>query len=57
MPAESGYAAYLEHLPADWQTAPIAEVAKVFGGGTPSRDVAQFWDGTIPWVTPSAPPC
>lgn len=53
MPVEVGYAAYLRDLPADWQSAPISEVARVVGGGTPSRDVAQFWRGSIPWVTPS----
>jgi len=52
MPADSSYAAYLRDLPQDWQTAPISEVAKVVGGGTPSRDVAQFWRGAIPWATP-----
>ena len=52
MPAESGYAAFLRDLPPDWPSAPIAEVARVVGGGTPSRDVGQFWNGSIPWVTP-----
>ena len=52
MPAESGYAAFLRDLPPDWPVAPIAEVARVVGGGTPSRDVGSFWNGSIPWVTP-----
>ncbi len=30
---------------------PLGEVAKVYSGGTPSRSVPRFWDGTIPWVT------
>lgn len=35
----------------DWQTRPLGEIVNVSSGGTPSRDVAEFWDGgTIPWV-------
>ncbi|WP_189396551.1 restriction endonuclease subunit S [Janthinobacterium lividum] len=30
----------------------IAEISTVVGGGTPSRDVGQFWRGSIPWLTP-----
>jgi len=52
MPAETGYRAYLRDLPDDWPTAAISEVARVVGGGTPSRDVSRFWSGSIPWVTP-----
>lgn len=52
MPAERGYSALLRSLPLDWPTAEISAVAKVVGGGTPSRDVPGFWGGGIPWVTP-----
>lgn len=52
MSAETPYAAYLRDLPADWPTAPIAEVSRVIGGGTPSREASHFWNGSIPWVTP-----
>jgi len=46
------YDRYLKALPADWKINAISEIATVVGGGTPSRDVSQFWRGSIPWVTP-----
>ena len=30
----------------------IGDVCDVVGGGTPTRDVAEYYGGTIPWVTP-----
>lgn len=29
------------------------EVAVIGGGGTPSTKVAEYWDGDIPWATPT----
>lgn len=29
------------------------EVARVGGGGTPSTKVAEYWDGPIPWASPT----
>ena len=52
MATESGYGAFLRDLPTDWQVERISVMAKVVGGGTPSRDVSSFWGGEIPWVTP-----
>lgn len=46
------YKAFLDALPADWETKPIRQLGDVVGGGTPSREVPSFWRGTIPWVTP-----
>jgi type I restriction enzyme, S subunit len=36
-----------------WREAPLSELAEISSGGTPSRDVPQFWGGDIPWVTPT----
>ena len=36
-----------------WREAPLSELAEITSGGTPSRDVPQFWGGDIPWVTPT----
>lgn len=36
-----------------WRFACLSEIAKVYGGGTPSREDAIFWNGDIPWLTPS----
>jgi type I restriction enzyme, S subunit len=30
----------------------ILEVASLVGGGTPSKAIPSFWNGTIPWVAP-----
>jgi type I restriction enzyme, S subunit len=43
-----------EPLPEGWSIKPLGELAQVVSGGTPSRNVADFWDGgEIPWVTPT----
>lgn len=43
-----------EQLPEGWRVEPLRNVAQVVSGGTPSRNVPEFWDGgTIPWVTPT----
>lgn len=40
-------------IPEDWGVKRIAEIATVGSGGTPRREVAAFWGGSIPWVTTS----
>ena len=52
MSARYSYERYLQAVPADWNVNSISEISTVVGGGTPSRDVSQFWRGSIPWVTP-----
>lgn len=37
----------------DWSSTPVAEVANLVAGGTPSTSVAEYWDGDIPWCTPT----
>jgi len=39
-------------LPAGWAEVPIGEVCGVVGGSTPNTQVAEYWDGDIPWLTP-----
>jgi type I restriction enzyme S subunit len=36
---------------AGWSLKPIGEVCAIVGGGTPSRSVAAFFGGAIPWAT------
>ncbi len=35
----------------EWQRVRVSAVASAVIGGTPSRRVAEYWRGTIPWVT------
>ena len=36
-----------------WTEATLGEVSEVKNGATPSTQVAEFWNGTIPWCTPT----
>lgn len=38
---------------ADWRECRLGDLGEVIGGGTPSRAKAEYWDGDIPWITPS----
>lgn len=40
-------------LPAGWRWARLGDVCQVVSGATPSTDVPAYWDGNIPWVTPT----
>lgn len=35
-----------------WPTAKLGTVCEFRGGGTPSKGVARYWQGDIPWVSP-----
>lgn len=36
----------------EWISEPLEKVVgKIYGGGTPSKNVPEYWDGDIPWVT------
>ena len=39
-------------VPAHWLRVPLGECGEWRGGGTPSKSRAEFWEGTIPWVSP-----
>lgn len=34
-----------------WETAPLGDLVRFASGGTPSRKVARFWNGDIPWLS------
>lgn len=36
-----------------WRDRKLSELATIVGGGTPSRTVPAFWNGAIPWATPT----
>lgn len=35
-----------------WKPYQLGDVAEIIGGGTPSTGIAEYWDGTISWLTP-----
>lgn len=51
-------ASSLGDIPKGWEVVPFTDVADVLGGGTPKTDVAEYWNGSIPFFTPrDAPDC
>lgn len=39
--------------PIGWQRKKIKEIGDVVGGGTPDRGNLAYWNGSIPWATPT----
>ena len=37
----------------EWRTASLEEVAEIVSGATPDTMNAAYWDGTVPWCTPT----
>lgn len=37
----------------DWEQRKLGDVADIVGGGTPSTNKADYWDGDIDWYTPA----
>ena len=40
-------------VPKNWQLTTLEDIATVVGGGTPSRTQSNYWNGDIPWATPT----
>lgn len=36
----------------EWEQRKLKEVAEIIGGGTPSTEVKEYWDGDIDWYSP-----
>lgn len=43
----------MNNPPHDWDDVAFNDFGEIVAGGTPSRAVPSFWNGDIPWVTPS----
>lgn len=37
----------------DWSKVLLEEIAEIVGGGTPSKADPTYWNGNIPWATPT----
>ncbi|MFC4633349.1 restriction endonuclease subunit S [Dokdonia ponticola] len=40
-------------LSTDYKVYRLSEIAEITGGSTPSRNVQEYWNGDIPWLTPT----
>lgn len=40
-------------LPDGYTVKRLGEIAEISGGSTPSRDKEEYWNGHIPWLTPT----
>ncbi|MCU8019896.1 restriction endonuclease subunit S [Shewanella sp. SM72] len=43
----------LGEIPEDWEVKTIFELGRVSTGGTPSTSSAEYWNGDVPWITPT----
>ncbi|HEY3783149.1 MAG TPA: restriction endonuclease subunit S [Fimbriimonadaceae bacterium] len=43
---------WLGQIPAHWNVVRLKYLFRVVGGGTPSKDKPEYWNGDIPWVSP-----
>lgn len=42
----------MTELPRGWAWGALEDLGRWVGGGTPSKAVAEYWTGDIPWVSP-----
>ncbi|HOW76945.1 MAG TPA: restriction endonuclease subunit S [Candidatus Competibacteraceae bacterium] len=40
-------------IPEEWEVKRIGDLATIGAGGTPSREISTYWNGSIPWITTS----
>lgn len=43
---------WMGDVPKDWSLIPLKYLCQFSGGGTPSKDSPEYWNGNIPWVSP-----
>ena len=53
MKAELEEKAVPRALPEGWRWVKLGDVCEVVSGSTPNTSVADYWNGNIPWVTPT----
>ena len=40
-------------IPNTWEWVRLKHIGEIIGGGTPSTNVSEYWNGEIPWLTPA----
>lgn len=40
-------------VPKGWETVRLRDLVQFVGGGTPDSDEPRYWNGSIPWITPT----
>ncbi len=40
-------------IPCSWEFVRLRQIGAIVGGGTPKTSVSEYWNGNIPWITPS----
>ena len=43
---------WIGQVPEEWEATKLKHVAAFSGGGTPSKENPDYWNGCIPWVSP-----
>ncbi|MEM5495947.1 restriction endonuclease subunit S [Paraglaciecola mesophila] len=51
-PMRDSGAEWLGEVPAHWADSEIRYITRQMGGGTPSKERPDYWNGDIPWVSP-----
>ena len=52
VPMKDSGVEWLGEVPKHWQMKPLKCLCSFSGGGTPSKDKLEYWNGDIPWVSP-----
>lgn len=51
--ASAEYARAVNSVPEGWTSAELSDFCDTVGGGTPDRSVEEYWNGEIPWASPT----
>lgn len=38
----------------EWEETQLGNISSISSGGTPSKDIPEYWNGTIPWISASS---
>jgi len=42
---------FIEEADEEWEEGSLLELIELVGGGTPKTSIAEYWDGSIPWLS------